>query len=125
MGLLSSLLGHAQEMDLEELEEEFAEIVVDGEQIQRAYQLSRDLMVFTNKRLVLVDKEGMTGKKRAYHSLPYGTITHFSKEYSGRFDADAKLIIWLQDQQEPLVYDFHKDASIHEVYQVLSQYVLA
>jgi hypothetical protein len=125
MGLLSSLLGHAQEIDLQELEEEFAEIIVDGEQIQRAYQLSRDLMVFTNKRLVLVDKEGMTGKKRAYHSLPYRTITHFSKEYSGRFDADAKLVIWLQDQPDPLVYDFHKDASIHEVYQVLSQYVLS
>lgn len=125
MGLLSSLLGHATEVDLEELEEEFSAIIVEGEQIEKAFKISRDLIVFTNKRLVLVDKQGMTGKKRGYHSIPYSRITHFSKESSGRFDADAELIIWISGQHQPIVYEFHKDASIHDVYQVLSKYILS
>jgi hypothetical protein len=124
MGILSSLLGHATEVDLEDLEEEFAAILVEGERIEKAFKITRDLIVFTNRRLVLVDKQGMTGKKRGYHSIPYISISHFSKESSGRFDADAELIIWISGQSQPVVYEFHKDASIHDVYQVLSKYVL-
>ena len=62
-----------------------------GEVVEHAYQLIRDYFVFTNKRLVLVDKQGMTGSKVEYHSLPYKSITHFSIETGGTFDLDAEL----------------------------------
>ena len=51
----------------------------------------RDLFVFTNKRLILVDKQGLTGNKVEYHSLPYRTITHSRVETAGHFDLDAEL----------------------------------
>jgi len=53
--------------------------------------LIRALFVFTNKRLILVDKQGLTGNKVEYHSLPYRIITHFSVETAGHFDLDAEL----------------------------------
>lgn len=61
--------------------------------IEKAYQLIRDLFVFTNKRLILVDKQDLTGHKVEYHSLPYKSITHFSFETAGHFDLDAVLKI--------------------------------
>ena len=62
-----------------------------GGKVEHAYQLIRDYFVFTDKRFVLVDKQGVTGSKVEYHSIPYKGITHFSIETAGTFDLDASL----------------------------------
>jgi hypothetical protein len=124
MGILSGLLGHASEINVEELEQEFIAVLIEGEQIERAYKLVRDLIVFTSKRLILVDKQGMTGKKQEIQSIPYLNINRFSKETAGHFDLDAELKIWVKGQDDPIVKEFRKDKNIHEVYQVLGTYVL-
>jgi hypothetical protein len=77
MGLLDGLLGNASEIEVSKIEGDFAQVMSSGERIEKAYQLIRDLFVFTNKRLFLVDKQGLTGNKVEYHSLPYKNITHF------------------------------------------------
>lgn len=79
---------------------------------------------FTNLRLVLVDKQGLTGKKKQYLSVPYASIIRFSKETAGRFDMDAELKIWVRGQGEPLAFEFRKDKNVHDVYRVLSGYIL-
>ena len=89
MGLLDGLLGNASEIDAHKLETEFAKVLAAGEQIEKAYQVIRDLFIFTSKRLILVDKQGLTGSKVEYHSLPYRAITHFSIETGGHFDLDS------------------------------------
>ena len=76
MGLLDSLMGNASEVNLEELTEELAPIMGDNEQLHLAYKVIRDMFVFTNKRLILIDKQGLTGKKVSYHSIPYKAITN-------------------------------------------------
>jgi len=63
MGLLDGLLGNASEIDPSEIEGDFAQVMSSGERIEKAYQLIRNLFVFTNKRLILVDKQGLTGSK--------------------------------------------------------------
>lgn len=63
MGLLDSLMGNASEVNLEELAAELAPIMADGESLSLAYKVIRDMFVFTNKRLILIDKQGVTGKK--------------------------------------------------------------
>ena len=70
MGLLDGLLGNASEIEVPKIQSEFAQVLAAGERIEKAYQLIRDLFVFTNKRLLLVDKQGITGNKVEYHSLP-------------------------------------------------------
>jgi len=93
MGLLDGLMGNAPEIEPVKIEGDFARALSSGERIEKAYQLIRSLFVFTNKRLILVDKQGLTGNKVEYHSLPYKNITHFSVETAGHFDLDAELKI--------------------------------
>jgi len=125
MGLLSAILGNASEVDASKLEKEFSELLIEGESIQHAYKLFRDLIVFTNFRLFLVDKQGMTGKKREYTCVPYKAIDYFSKETAGHFDLDAEIKIWIKSRKELIVLEFRKDAHIHDVFKVLSYYALA
>lgn len=124
MGLLDRVLGNADEVDVSEIQEDFGPILADGETVAMAYRLVRDLFVFTNKRLVLVDKQGVTGKKVDYHSLPYRSITHFAVETSGHFDLDAELKIWMSGLREPIVKELKKGTDVVGVQKTLAQYVL-
>ncbi|MBR0569853.1 PH domain-containing protein [Microvirga sp. STS03] len=125
MGLLSGLMGHASEVSIEKLTNEFQPILLDNEQIEKAYKLIRDMLVFTNKRLILVNKQGVTGSKVDYQSIPYSSIKMFSKETAGMMDFDAELKIWLTGESAPTIkQDFRKGDNINEAYKVLSKYVL-
>lgn len=124
MGLLDGMLGNASKIDADKIQTEFAQILAPGERVEHAYQLIRDYFVFTDKRLVLVDKQGITGSKVDYHSVPYKSITHFSVETGGTFDLDAELKIWISGMANPVQKQFNKKLSIYEVQSVLASYVL-
>ena len=123
MGLLDGLMGNASEIDPARIEGDFARVLAGGERIEKAYQLLRDLFVFTNKRLILVDKQGLTGSKVEYRSLPYRGITHFSVETSGHFDLDAELKVWISGGPIPIQQRFNKQLNIYDVQSVLAGYV--
>ena len=57
MGFLDGMLGNASKIDAAKIQQEFSQVLAPGEQVEQAYQLIRDYFVFTNKRLVLVDKK--------------------------------------------------------------------
>ena len=124
MGLLDGLLGNASEVDAAGLQTEFTQVLAPGERIETAYQLIRDMFVFTDKRLIFVNRQGMTGKKVEYQSIPYRSIMRFSIETAGTFDLDAELKIWLSGQPQPIQLQFNKRLSIYEVQKVLAGYVL-
>ena len=124
MGLLDGIMGNASKVDTAEIQQEFARMLAPGESVQHAYQLIRDYFVFTDKRLVLVDKQGVTGSKVEYHSIPYRNITHFGIETGGTFDLDAELKIWISGTAAPIQKQFNKRLSIYEVQAVLASYVL-
>jgi PH (Pleckstrin Homology) domain-containing protein len=124
MGLLSGMLGNASKISVDDIDEKFAQVLAPAEQVEHAYQLIRDYFVFTNRRLVVVNKQGITGSKAEYHSLPYRSITHFSIETAGHLDLDAELKIWLSGSATPFAWKFNKKLSIYEVQSVLASYVL-
>ena len=124
MGLLDGMLGNASKIDASKIQAEFSQILAPGEKVEHAYQLIRDYFVLTDKRFVLVDKQGMTGSKVEYHSIPYRSITHFSIETAGAFDLDAELKIWIAGKQLPVQRQFNKRLSIYEAQSVLASYVL-
>ena len=124
MGLMDGMLGNASKVDNTEIQNEFSRILAPGEKVEHAYQLIRDYFVFTDKRFVLVDKQGLTGSKVEYHSIPYKSITHFSIETGGTFDMDAELKIWLSGTALPIQKRFNKKLSIYEVQAALASYVL-
>lgn len=124
MGLLSGLMGNASEADSAKTEELLADSLVEAEIIEKAYQVIRDMFVFTNKRLILVDKQGVTGSKMEILTIPYNKITKFSKESAGHFDMDAELKLWIGSETEPLVKEFKAGDNINEVYRIISKYTL-
>lgn len=65
MGLFSGILGNASNASTESVERDLEKIMLDDEKVEHAYKLIRDLIVFTNRRLILVDKQGISGKKQS------------------------------------------------------------
>ncbi|MCM3849194.1 MULTISPECIES: PH domain-containing protein [unclassified Pseudonocardia] len=124
MGFLDGVMGNASRIDPAAAAQEFGRLLAPGEQVQAAYQLIRDSFLFTDRRLILVDKQGVTGRKVEYHSVPYRAITHFSVETAGTFDLDAELKIWLSGSSVPLQKQFGKGVDVYEVQALLSTYVM-
>ncbi|MDG4657739.1 PH domain-containing protein [Ectobacillus antri] len=123
MGFLDGIMGNASEVSVQDVQKEFSNILAAGEQVEKAYRLIRDMFIFTDKRLILVDKQGITGKKTEYHSVPYRSITHFSIETAGSFDLDAELKIWISGGGM-IQKQFNKNLNIYELQSVLAAYVL-
>ena len=125
MGLFSGLLGNASQKDIEKTERQLEDILTTTENVKLAFSLIRDLIVFTDKRLILVDKQGMTGKKTSYKSFPYRSISRFSVETAGHFDLDAELKIWVSSAQDPAeVLHFTSDRSVIAIQKALAEAVL-
>ena len=124
MGLLDGLLGNASEIEPGRIQQAFARILMPGERVDKAYQLVREVFFFTDKRLVLVDKQGMTAQKVEYHSIPYRSIVRFSVETAGHFDLDAELRIWITGGAAPIQKQFTKKVNVYEVQALLASYVL-
>lgn len=124
MGLLQKLALNAQQVDVSTVQQELAPLLIEGEIVEIAFKIIRDQIIFTNKRLITVDKQGLTAKKVDYRSVPYDRITQFSKESAGVIDLDAELKIWVSSMTDPLKFEFSKDAPINDVYALLSEKVL-
>lgn len=125
MGLLSSLLGNASQVDPVELQTELQPVLAPGETINRAFKVFRDLFIFTDHRLILIDKQGLTGAKTAYHTILYRSITQFSVETAGSFDADAELKIWVSGSAVPLTKEFKRGTDIVGIQQHLAACIFA
>lgn len=125
MGLFSALLGNAGAVSQEELRKEYGKLLIEGEEIELGFKLIRDVFVFTNKRLILIDKQGLTGSKVEYKSISYKSISRFSIETAGTFDLDAELKIWVSSEQLPSIKkQFNKSVNVYDVHKVLATYVL-
>ena len=112
MGLLSSLLGNASEIDIQQVQADLAPVLIPGETVNRGFRIFRDLFVFTEQRLILIDVQGLTGSKVSYHSILYRSITQFRVETAGSFDADAELKIWVSGGGEPISKEFKRGTDV-------------
>ena len=120
MGLFSGLIGNAGGVDNESLEASYQQLLCEGEVVEAGFKLIRDTFIFTNKRLILVDIQGVTGKKTEYLSIPYSKITKFSIETAGHFDLDADLKIWVGADPEPIEKKFSRKVNIYDLQKVLA-----
>lgn len=123
MSMLSSLLGHASALDPRKAREEYGRLLADQEVVDGAFKLIRDVILFTNKRLVFIDKQGLTGRKVQYLSIPYRSIVRFSVESSGHFDLDAELKIWVTGAASPIERTFDRRLDVYALQAVLAGHV--
>ncbi|MEI6949532.1 PH domain-containing protein [Paraflavisolibacter sp. H34] len=125
MGIFSSLFGNAGVAQPEELIKDYGKLLADEETIEIGFKLVRDVFIFTNKRLILVDKQGLTGKKVQYLSVIYKSISRFSVETTGHFDLEAELKIWISSEVTPsITKQFSKAVNIYDLQKVLANHVL-
>ncbi|GAB5558105.1 MAG: PH domain-containing protein [Schleiferiaceae bacterium] len=116
MSLFQKILGNASEVSVESLTEKYGRLLAEGEVVELGFKLIRDTYIFTDKRLILIDVQGITGSKREYHSLPYKSISRFSLETAGTFDLDAELKIWISSSDSPtLAKRFNKNIDVYAV----------
>jgi Bacterial PH domain len=100
-----------------------APLVIPGEQIVSCFKAVRDFVVFTDKRLIAVNVQGMTGKKRDFTSLPYSKIQAFSIETAGTFDLDAELDLWFSGLGKVRL-EFKGNSDIRQLGHMIASYVL-
>ncbi len=125
MGLFSAILGNAGAVSQDELNKKYGQLLMEGESIDLGFKLLRDTFIFTNKRLILVDVQGLTGNKTEYKSIVYKSISRFSIETAGTFDLDAELKIWISGEAQPSVTKkFNKSVNVYEVQKLLASHVL-
>lgn len=125
MGIFSSLMGNAGAVDNQKLQNDYGQLLFETETLEAGFKIFRDTFIFTNRRLILVDRQGLTGSKTQYLSVSYKSISRFSVETAGTFDLDAELKIWISSEQQPSISrKFNKSVNVYEVQKLLAQHVL-
>lgn len=99
-------------------------ILIENEQIIGSYQSIRDGVVFTNKRIITINVQGVTGKKKDFTSIPYSKITTFSLETAGVFDLDTELEIYMSAVGK-VKFEFTGTTNVAEICRIISTYALA
>lgn len=96
---------------------------VDGEEIIQSFQTIRDGVVFTNKRLIAINIQGVIGKKKDFTVLPYSRIQAFSVETSGVLDLDSELDLWFSGLGH-IRFEFVSNANVALICKTISEQVL-
>ncbi|MBL6705941.1 MAG: PH domain-containing protein [Planctomycetaceae bacterium] len=123
MGLFTGMLGLSSEVDEKRVEAELAKLLAPNETVELAYQLVRDLTVLTNRRIILVDKQGITGKRIEYVSIPYRSIVKFAIETVGHFDIDADITLHLSDHLDPVKLELRRSGDVSEMMKLIANNV--
>ena len=102
---------------------EVAPLLIPGENVLSAYSALRDYVVFTNKRIIAVNVQGLTGKKKDFSSLPYSKISAFSVETAGALDIDSELELYLSGLGK-VKFEFTGASNIIEIGRIIGDYAL-
>ena len=106
-----------------DIEKNVAPLLINGEQILSAYKAMRDLCVFTNKRVISVNVQGLTGTKKDYTSLPYSKVSAYSIETAGTFDLDSELEMYFSGLGK-VRFEFSGASDIVKIGKIVSEFVL-
>lgn len=122
MDIIDTLLGHAGEAPAVQVEQELQALLADGERVECAFAFVRDVIAFTNLRLILVNKQGVSAKKVEYRSIPYRSIVMHALETAGHFDLDSDLKLWLSGQAEPISLKLGRGKAATRLVALLAQH---
>lgn len=99
------------------------QIMLQGEVVTNSFQSFRDMVIFTNKRIVAVNVQGITGKKKDFTTLPFSKIQAFGVETAGHFDLDSELELWFSGLGK-VKFEFTGSTNIAEICRIIGEYVL-
>ncbi len=106
--------------------DEYGELVsnllLPDERVVGAYKSMRDGVIFTNKRIIAVNVQGLTGSKKDFTSLPYKNIVAYSVETAGTFDLDSELEIYFSSLGQ-VRFEFSGKTAVVEISKLISAHV--
>ena len=111
------------QIPVQDIHAQIANLLLDGEQVFAAYKAMRDYIVFTSKRIIAVNAQGITGKKKDFTSLPYTKVQAFSVETAGTFDLDAELELWFSGLGR-VKFEFKGNTDVAYLNKLIATYVL-
>ncbi|WP_396278178.1 PH domain-containing protein [Glutamicibacter creatinolyticus] len=109
--------------NMADLAPELTPLLVPGEELLATFRGVRDSVAFTNKRLIALNVQGITGKKRDYTSLPYSKVQAFSVETAGTLDLDAELDLWFSGLGKVRL-EFKGKVDVRALSKLIASYVL-
>lgn len=124
MGLFSGESKNSASAEIRRFHTEYGQLLIDGEIIEAGFVVARDTLLFTNKRLVVIEVQGISGRQLEYLSVPYGSIVKFSVQTGGSFDLNAELKLWIGNDTVPLEKRFNSELNVYEVQKILASRVL-
>lgn len=124
----TGILGDANLLNLKsvsasQIRPEINEFLVPGEEIIQCFQTVRDQVIFTTKRVFVVNVQDITGKKVSYFSYPYSKVQYFGIETAGVLDIDSELVLVFSDGNR-LQFDFKAGVNIRSICASISKYIL-
>lgn len=124
MSIIDGMIGITIDLTPEQLEGRIEELLLEGETIEKGYQIVRDLIFFTNRRIIILNYQGLTGKKIEYQVIPYKTINRYIIETPGNLDTEYSLKLYVSGCFEPIERSFRSTIDIYELQRILAGHVL-
>lgn len=112
-------------IELNDVRSEVAGLLVYGEEVICAFKTIRDQMIFTNKRIISIDVQGITGKRRSYSFLPYSKIQYYSVQTPGFMEIvpDSEMVLWFSNGFTA-TFEFKGRVDIGELSRTISEFIL-
>lgn len=120
---MDSNFANLKAINPKDVRKEVFDLLANGESIAQAFQTVRDQVLFTNKRIFVINVQGLTGKKISYFSYPYSKVQYFGIETAGVLDIDSELVLAFSNGTH-LQFDFKSNVNIRQISQIISHYIL-
>lgn len=112
-------------INVSEVRDEVNGLLIEGESVACAFKTVRDQLIFTNKRIISVDVQGITGKRKSFSSMPYSKVQFFSIQTPGFVELipDSELVLTFSNGFVAK-FEFKGQTDIGEIGRMISDYVL-
>jgi hypothetical protein len=108
-----------------DVRDEVLGLLLEGEEINSAFKTVRDQLVFTNKRIIAIDVQGITGRRKSFSSMPYSKVQFFSIQTPGFAELvpDSELFLMFSNGFTAK-FEFKGNVDIGAIGRMISEYVL-
>ena len=120
MGIFS-----AHDIDSHGAAVEFQRVLLPDEEVLAAFRYIRDSILLTDRRLLHVNVQGLTGAKIEYQSIPWRSVIRFSLETAGTLDLDADMKVWVSGAAAPIEAKISRKSDPNSIQRIMSERVLA